>query len=49
LAEVVSQLSGEQQREMIAVMRVVRDVFTAEVSSDSAEATPCLDRDSGKT
>lgn len=48
LAEVVSQLSGEQQREMIEVMRVVRDVFTAEVSSESAEPTPCHDPDPGK-
>ncbi|HEY2589431.1 MAG TPA: MarR family transcriptional regulator [Tepidisphaeraceae bacterium] len=49
LAEVVSQLSGQQQREMIQVMRVVRDVFTAEVVSESAEHVPCPDPDPGKT
>ena len=49
LAEVVSQLSASQQREMIQVMRVVRDVFTAEVVSEPAEQVPCPDPDPGKT
>jgi MarR family transcriptional regulator for hemolysin len=48
LAEVVSQLSAGRQKEMIDVMRVVRDVFTAELGGDTAGGVPCSDADPGK-
>lgn len=48
LAEVVSQLPAGKQREMVDVMRVVRDVFTAELASETDEVS-CSDSEPGKT
>lgn len=41
LAEVLSQLSPGQQRDVIDAMRVVREAFTPEVSVEGGEALPC--------
>ena len=47
LAEIVSQLSARQQKDVIDVMRVVRDAFAPELGLEAAEAVPCTEP--GKT